>query len=135
MTFTNDQLREIERVNLILLKKIMAQRKPRTNGTVVVNQPPRKTSSAINRARSEKNIEKDNMVSWLPWESYFFLLLKINDRETRHTSERWGNSHECLSTIDNGFKMTLGMDSWIIETDCQSQACRQTIDSKKTNCR
>lgn len=65
MTFTNDQLREIERVNLILLKKIMAQRKPRTNGTVVVTQPQRKTSSAINRARSEKNIEKDNMVSYL----------------------------------------------------------------------
>lgn len=61
MTFTNDQLREIERVNLILLKKIMAHRKPRSNGTVVP-PPPRKTSAAVNRAKTEKNIEKDNMV-------------------------------------------------------------------------
>jgi len=63
MTFTNEQLREIERVNLILLKKIMAHRKPRGNGTVVPPVPARKTSAAINRARTDKTIEKDNMVS------------------------------------------------------------------------
>lgn len=61
MTFTNEQLREIERVNLILLKKIMNHRKPRTKSQ---SQPPvnRKTSAAINRSRMEEKIERENKI-------------------------------------------------------------------------
>lgn len=61
MTFTNEQLREIERVNLILLKKIMNHRKPRTKSQ---SQPPvnRRTSAAINRSRMEEKIERENKV-------------------------------------------------------------------------
>lgn len=62
MTFTNEQLREIERVNLILLKKIMGHRKPRTKSQ---SQPPvnRRTSAAINRSKMEEKIERENKVS------------------------------------------------------------------------
>lgn len=61
MTFTNEQLREIERVNLILLKKIMNHRKPRTKSQ---SQPPvnRRTSAAINRSRMEEKIERENKI-------------------------------------------------------------------------
>lgn len=62
LTFNNEELRKIERENLILLKKIMAHSKPRP---IVMNQTftHKKTSGAINRARQQEKIQQDNYVS------------------------------------------------------------------------
>lgn len=62
LTFSREELIKIERDNLILLRKIMSQSKPRT---VSINQPfgSKKTSTAINRAKHQKQIDQDNYVS------------------------------------------------------------------------
>lgn len=64
MTFTNEQLRQINRDNDILLKKIMAHAKPRPKQTSTIhNFHPTRTSAAINRLKQQKQIEHDNYVS------------------------------------------------------------------------
>ncbi|KAK6626323.1 hypothetical protein RUM43_006634 [Polyplax serrata] len=85
MTFTNEQLREIERVNLILLKKIMNRRKPRAKPQC---QPtaPRRTSAAINRSRMEEKIERENKI----------LLKKLQSAKgTTGTLSRKNNQSKC----------------------------------------
>lgn len=62
MSFTDEEMRKIERENELLLRKIMAQQKPRhkilSEGTV----QSRTSSSAINRKKLQKKIENDNVV-------------------------------------------------------------------------
>ncbi|KYQ57832.1 hypothetical protein ALC60_03188 [Trachymyrmex zeteki] len=62
MSFTDEEMRKIERENELLLRKIMAQQKPRHKilgeGTV----QSRTSSSAINRKKLQKKIENDNML-------------------------------------------------------------------------
>ncbi|XP_014475776.1 PREDICTED: uncharacterized protein LOC106745044 [Dinoponera quadriceps] len=62
MSFTDEQMRRIERENELLLRKIMAQQKPRHQvlGERVVQS--RISSSAINRKRLQKKIDDDNML-------------------------------------------------------------------------
>lgn len=67
MTFTNEQLRKIERENEILLKKIMSYTKPKPKQSLLINNntpPPRiKASAAVNRMRKQQQINHDNFVS------------------------------------------------------------------------
>lgn len=62
MSFTDEEMRKIERENELLLRKIMAQQKPRHKifgeGTI----QSRTSSSAINRKKLQKKIENDNVV-------------------------------------------------------------------------
>lgn len=62
MSFTNDELRKIERENQLLLRKIMSHQKPPVKTSKPINGPPRTSSSAINRKRQQQKIEEDNMV-------------------------------------------------------------------------
>lgn len=62
MSFTNDELRKIERENQLLLNKIMSHQKPQSKTTKPVSGAPRTSSSAINRKRQQKKIEEDNMI-------------------------------------------------------------------------
>ncbi|XP_014214103.1 cilia- and flagella-associated protein 97-like [Copidosoma floridanum] len=59
MSFTNDQMMQIERDNVILLRKIMVQQKPlrirQTSGR------SKMSNSAINRQRFQRKIEGDNL--------------------------------------------------------------------------
>ncbi|KYN07688.1 hypothetical protein ALC62_01342, partial [Cyphomyrmex costatus] len=61
MSFTDEEMRKIEWENELLLRKIMAQQKPRHKilgeGTV----QSRTSSSAINRKKLQKKIENDNV--------------------------------------------------------------------------
>ncbi|XP_011647986.1 cilia- and flagella-associated protein 97-like [Pogonomyrmex barbatus] len=62
MTFTDEEMRRIERENELLLRKIMAQQKPRHK---ILNEgavQSRTSSSAINRKKLQKKIENDNML-------------------------------------------------------------------------
>ncbi|XP_063233063.1 uncharacterized protein LOC134536913 [Bacillus rossius redtenbacheri] len=62
MTFTNEEVRKIERENGLLLKKIQSNRKPHQKpGTALAGQP-RLSSSAINRRRMQQRIDHDNMI-------------------------------------------------------------------------
>ncbi|KAJ9599067.1 hypothetical protein L9F63_010459 [Diploptera punctata] len=63
MSFTNEQLRKIDRENEILVKKLENLRKPRPkpSATVPLNYP-RLSSSAINRKRQQRKIEHENMI-------------------------------------------------------------------------
>lgn len=61
MSFTDEEMRKIERENELLLRKIMAQQKPR-NKVLGENIQSRTSSSAINRKKFQKKIENDNMV-------------------------------------------------------------------------
>ncbi|KAJ8676643.1 hypothetical protein QAD02_012430 [Eretmocerus hayati] len=63
MSFTNDQIMKIERDNEILLRKIMAQQKPRKVKIESVNS--KASNSAINRRRLQQKIEEDNLVSFI----------------------------------------------------------------------
>lgn len=64
MTFTNDQLRQIDRENDRLLKRIMSYSKPRSKPlSTVHNYQSKKSSAAINRAKQQKQIDHDNFVS------------------------------------------------------------------------
>ena len=62
MSFTDEEMRKIERENELLLRKIMAQQKPRHKilGEDIIQS--RISSSAINRKKLQKKIENDNMV-------------------------------------------------------------------------
>ncbi|XP_046748658.1 cilia- and flagella-associated protein 97 isoform X2 [Diprion similis] len=62
MSFTNEELRKIERENQLLLRKIMSHQKPQGKTVKLTSGPPRTSSSAINRKRQQKKIEEDNMV-------------------------------------------------------------------------
>ncbi|XP_014609840.1 PREDICTED: cilia- and flagella-associated protein 97-like [Polistes canadensis] len=61
MSFTDDEVRKIERENELLLRKIMAQHKPRDK-VLRKGALPKMSSSAINRKRLQKKIEGDNMM-------------------------------------------------------------------------
>ncbi|XP_020300883.1 cilia- and flagella-associated protein 97-like [Pseudomyrmex gracilis] len=62
MSFTDDEMRKIERENELLLRKIMAQQKPRHRIVDEHTAQPRTSSSAINRKKLQKKIESDNML-------------------------------------------------------------------------
>lgn len=62
MSFTDEQVRRIERENQLLLRKIMAQQRPKDK---VFQENARRTktsSSAINRKKLQRQIEYDNML-------------------------------------------------------------------------
>ncbi|XP_037944275.1 protein hemingway [Teleopsis dalmanni] len=71
-TFTNERMREIERQNHILLKKILTQKPTYTTSNSkpiqpkISNLPPgiRMTSSAVNRRKQQRQIDMDNQVLW-----------------------------------------------------------------------
>lgn len=73
MTFTDEEMRKIEQENELLLRKIMAQQKPRHNIPEDHIVPPRTSSSAINRKKLQKKIEDDNAVCIFSW---YFQCLK-----------------------------------------------------------
>ncbi|XP_058800595.1 uncharacterized protein LOC131669610 [Phymastichus coffea] len=60
MSFTNNEVMKIERDNEILLRKIMAQQKTRKGKANITLQ--KLSSSAINRKKSQRKIEEDNMM-------------------------------------------------------------------------
>ncbi|XP_029174906.1 cilia- and flagella-associated protein 97-like [Nylanderia fulva] len=62
MSFTDEEMRRIERENELLLRKIMAQQKPRHKILSEPSVQPRTSSSAINRKKLQKRIEDDNML-------------------------------------------------------------------------
>jgi len=62
MSFTDEEMRKIERENELLLRKIMAQQKPRHKVLDENIVQSRTSSSAINRKKFQKKIENDNMV-------------------------------------------------------------------------
>jgi len=62
MSFTDEEMRKIERENELLLRKIMAQQKPRHKILGEDTVQSRTSSSAINRKKLQKKIENDNMV-------------------------------------------------------------------------
>lgn len=61
MTFTDEEVRKIERDNELLLRKIMAQHQSRDK-ILREGALPKISSSAINRKRLQKKIEGDNML-------------------------------------------------------------------------
>lgn len=62
LTFTDAELRKIERENQLLLKKIMAQQRPKEK-ILRENVPQLRTSSSeINRKKLQKKIESENIV-------------------------------------------------------------------------
>lgn len=65
MTFTNEQLRKIDRENEILLKKIMSYTKPRPKQiALATNTTPVqiKSSAAVNRTKQQRQINHDNYI-------------------------------------------------------------------------
>jgi len=62
MSFTDEEMRKIERENELLLRKIMAQQKPRHKILSEDTVQSRTSSSAINRKKFQKKIENDNVV-------------------------------------------------------------------------
>ncbi|KAL0118004.1 hypothetical protein PUN28_008995 [Cardiocondyla obscurior] len=60
MTFTDEEMRKIERENELLLRKIMAQQKPRQNTFGEETTQSKISSSAINRKKLQQKIENDN---------------------------------------------------------------------------
>jgi len=62
MSFTDEEMRKIGRENELLLRKIMAQQRPRHKIIDERITHPRLSSSAINRKKLQKKIEDDNMV-------------------------------------------------------------------------
>lgn len=62
MSFTDEEMRKIERENELLLRKIMAQQKPRHRILGEGSAQSRTSSSAINRKKLQKKIENDNML-------------------------------------------------------------------------
>nr|XP_031846991.1 cilia- and flagella-associated protein 97-like [Nomia melanderi] len=87
MSFTDEELRKIEWENQILLRKIMAQQKPKEK-ILYENVPqPRISSSAINRKKLQKKIESENIL----------LLQRLQQTKSRlmHTTKKPG----CRQTI------------------------------------
>ncbi|EFN79669.1 hypothetical protein EAI_13777, partial [Harpegnathos saltator] len=62
MSFTDEEMRKIERENQLLLRKIMAQQKPQHKVSEERIVQTRISSSAINRRKLQKKIDDDNMV-------------------------------------------------------------------------
>lgn len=62
MSFTDEEMRKIERENELLLRKIMAQQKPRHKILGENTVQSRTSSSAINRKKLQKKIENDNVL-------------------------------------------------------------------------
>lgn len=62
MSFTDEEMRRIERENELLLRKIMAQQKPRHKILDERAVQPRASSSAINRRKLQKKINDDNLL-------------------------------------------------------------------------
>ncbi|KOC66325.1 UPF0501 protein KIAA1430 like protein [Habropoda laboriosa] len=62
MSFTDEELRKIEWENQILLRKIMAQQRPKEKLLYENVPPPRISSSAINRRKLQKKIENENIM-------------------------------------------------------------------------
>lgn len=62
MSFTDEEMRRIERENELLLRKIMAQQKSRHKVLEERIVQSRTSSSAINRRKLQKRIDDDNMV-------------------------------------------------------------------------
>lgn len=62
MSFTDEELRKIEWENQLLLKKIMAQQRPKDKVFHENIQQPRVSSSAINRRKLQRKIENENIV-------------------------------------------------------------------------
>ncbi|XP_076302439.1 LOW QUALITY PROTEIN: uncharacterized protein LOC143220722 [Lasioglossum baleicum] len=62
MSFTDEELRKIEWENQLLLKKIMAQQKPKEKILHENVQLSRMSSSAINRKKLQKKIENENIL-------------------------------------------------------------------------
>ncbi|CAK9824963.1 Cilia- and flagella-associated protein 97 [Anthophora retusa] len=62
MSFTDEELRKIEWENQILLRKIMAQQRPKEKLLHDNVPPPRVSSSAINRKKLQKRIENENIM-------------------------------------------------------------------------
>lgn len=62
MSFTDEEMRKIDWENQILLRKIMAQQKPKEKFLRENASLPRISSSAINRKKLQKKIENENMV-------------------------------------------------------------------------
>lgn len=62
MSFTDEEIRKIEWENQILLRKIMAQQKPKEKVFYENIPPSRISSSAINRKKLQKKIENENIV-------------------------------------------------------------------------
>ncbi|XP_012224088.2 uncharacterized protein hmw [Linepithema humile] len=62
MSFTDEEMRRIERENELLLRKIMAQQKPRYKILGERTVQPGSSSSAINRRRLQKKIDDDNLL-------------------------------------------------------------------------
>ncbi|XP_029039625.1 cilia- and flagella-associated protein 97-like [Osmia bicornis bicornis] len=62
MSFTDDELRKIEWENQLLLKKIMAQQRPKDKVFHENIQQPRVSSSAINRRKLQRKIENENIL-------------------------------------------------------------------------
>lgn len=71
MSFTDEEMRKIERENELLLRKIMAQQKPRHKILGERTVQPRASSSAINRRKLQKKIDDDNLVR-----KFFFFFVK-----------------------------------------------------------
>ncbi|XP_032680762.1 cilia- and flagella-associated protein 97-like [Odontomachus brunneus] len=62
MSFTDEEMRRIERENELLLRKIMAQQKSRHKVLEEHIVQSRTSSSAINRRKLQKRIDDDNML-------------------------------------------------------------------------
>lgn len=78
-TFPEDKLREIERRNAILMNKLIkSSQRPNQYGCTTI--PTKLTSAAINRRRQQEKINRDNLVTFLPFlcdrrvfQQFFFL--------------------------------------------------------------
>lgn len=62
-TFSSEKLRDIDRTNTILMKKIISNSRRPSQYTVMESNRQLQNSAAINRRRQQKKIDQDNMVS------------------------------------------------------------------------
>lgn len=62
-TFTEDRLREIDRKNSILMKKIISNNRRPSQYNLSSTENKHTTSAAINRKRQQRKIDHENLVS------------------------------------------------------------------------
>ncbi|XP_015599453.1 cilia- and flagella-associated protein 97 [Cephus cinctus] len=62
MSFSNEEMRKIERENQLLLRKIMSHHKPQVKNVASQSAIGRTSSSAINRRKLQRKIQEDNMM-------------------------------------------------------------------------
>lgn len=62
-TFSSEKLRDIDRTNSILMKKIISNSRRPSQYSFIDSNRQSQTSAAINRRRQQKKIDQDNMVS------------------------------------------------------------------------